>query len=261
VPTLAHEDTTTWASWAARVLASMVLLQWAAQRYLASARAARAAADPATPATMRDGMAYLATYVGALTLWAIDLIIGLHDWAPSTVIPPFYFAGAFLTAVAWSTLVTSVRVVRAAPAALAELPGDADRYDLAKLLFGFAIFWFYLLWSGYIPVWYANIPEETGQILARWEGGYKPLSIAVVLSVFFLPFWVLMPGSAKRRPARVAFGAALILAGMVGERFLLVLPALPVHGTWPVVAALGATAAMLGLFLVTAGAELAESRA
>jgi hypothetical protein len=182
--------------------------------------------------------------------------MGLCSFAPSTVVPPFYFMGALLSAVAWAALVVSVRAVRGAAG-----PGEADRAELAKVLFGFSIFWFYLLWSGFLPVWYANLPEETGMLLARWEGGYRPLSIAVVLSVFFVPFWVLMPGSAKRRPARVAFGAACILAGMVGERFLLVLPSLRAHGALPAIVSLGTTAALLGAFLLTTGAELAETRA
>jgi hypothetical protein len=228
-----------WLSMSARMLASMVLLTWAARRYLASTREAHA---------MRDAVVYIVVYVVALTLWAIDLVMGLHEWAPSTVIPLFYVMGAFLSAVAWTMLVTSAR----------SLAPIASRADLAKVLFGLSIFWFYLLFSGFLPVWYANLPDETGQLLARWEGGFKPVSIAVVASVFFLPFWVLMPGSAKRDPARVGFAAALILAGLVAERFLLVLPSLDVHGPWPAIAALGTTAGLLGAFLLTAGAELAK---
>jgi Ni/Fe-hydrogenase subunit HybB-like protein len=240
MPELAAEGGHAWISLSARVLASMVLLLWAARRYLASARSAR---------KLGDAVVYVVVYVFTLTLWAIDLVMGLREWAPSTVIPLFYLMGALLSAVAWTMLVTSVR-------ALAPI---ASRADLAKILFGLSIFWFYLLFSGFLPVWYANLPDETGQLLARWEGGFKPVSIAVVASVFFLPFAVLMPGAAKRNPARVGFAAALILAGLVAERFLLVLPSLDAHGPWAAIAALGTTAGLLGAFLLTAGAELAKT--
>jgi hypothetical protein len=244
VPGLAAEGARTWMLLAARVLASALVLVWAARRYLA-----RVADDRGV---MRAAIVYLVAYVLALSLWAIDLVMGLAPFASSTVVPPFYFIGALLSGVAWITLFVSVRAARGV-----EAPTAASRYDLAKLLFGFSIFWFYLLWSGFLPVWYANIPEETGLLLLRWEGGYRIASIAVVLSVFFLPFWILMPGSAKRLPVRVASGAALILAGLAGERFLLVLPSLHADGALPAVVALGVTAALGGAFLLTTGAALA----
>ena len=251
MPGLAAEGVGTWLSLSARVLLSAVVLLVAARRYLESARAGSATAT-------RDGIVYLIVYVAALTLWAIDLVMGLMPWAPSTVIPPLYFCGAFLTAVAWSALITSARALGAAPG---EAPTEDEGSDLAKVLFGLSIFWFYLVWSGFLPVWYANMPEETGLLLARWEGGFKPVTLAVIAAVFVVPFWTLMPGSAKRRPARVAFGAACIFAGMMGERFLLVLPSLDSHGSWPAIAGLGISAGLLGAFVITAGAELDGRRA
>jgi hypothetical protein len=250
MPGLAEQGAGAWLLLAARVLLSMVVLVVAARRYLQSSRAG-------APTATRDAIVYLLVYVIALTLWAIDLVVGLSEGAPSTVVPPFYFMGALLGAVAWTTLVVSLRALGGVGG---EPPAEAARTDLAKILFGLSIFWFYLLWSGFLPVWYANLPEETGQLLARWQGGYRPVTIAVVAAVFFAPFWMLMPGPAKRRPARVASGAALILAGLAGERFLLVLPSLHARGVWPAIAGFAVTAALLGAFVVTAGAELHARR-
>jgi hypothetical protein len=250
MPGLVEEGVGAWLFLAVRVFVSTVVLVVAARRYLASSRAGAAAAA-------RDAVVYLLVYVVALTIWAIDLIVGLSEGAPSTVVPPFYFMGAFLGAVAWTTLIVSVRALGGAAR---QVPVEPARTDLAKILFSLSILWFYLLWSGFLPVWYANLPEETGQLLSRWEGGFKPVTIAVVAAVFFVPFWVLMPGSAKRRPARVAAGAASILAGLAGERFLLVLPPLHARGPWPAIAGLAMTAGMLGAFLLTAGAELHARR-
>jgi hypothetical protein len=56
---------------------------------------------------------------------------------------------------------------------------------------------------------------------------------------------------------RVASGAVLILAGLAGERFLLVLPSLHADGALPGVVALGVTAALGGAFLLSTGVALA----
>jgi hypothetical protein len=239
MPGLAAEGAATWLFLATRVLVSILVLIWAARRYLDSAHAD-------APSAMRDAVVYVLVYVVALTLWAIDLVMGLHDWAPSTVIPLLYFMGALLSAVAWSALVTALR-----PAA----PAHA-RFDLAQVLFGLCIFWFYLIFSSFLPVWYANMPDETGQLLARWDGGFKPLTITVVIAIFFLPSALLLPGSAKRRSGRVALGAVSILAGLVGERFLLVLPSLDAGGVWPAIAGVGVTLGLLGAFMIAASARL-----
>lgn len=235
MPGLAAEGVGAWLALAARDLLAMAALFVAARRYLQSSRAG-------APTATRDAIVYLFAYVLALTLWAIDLVMGLRPWAPSTVVPPFYFMGALLAAVAWSALLTSIRPE--------SLPPEAARVDLAKLLFGLSILWFYLFFSGFLPTWYANIPDETGQLLARWRGGYRPISIAVIATIFVLPFGLLLRGSAKRRPARVAVGAASVLVGLVGERFLLVMPSLDAGGAWPAVAALGVTLGLAGAFLL-----------
>lgn len=240
MPGLAAQSTGTWLALAARDLLAMAALLVAARSYLRSARVDAKAA-------MRDAIVYLVVYVLALTTFAIDLVMGLHDGAPSTVLPPFYFVGAFLGAVAWSALVTS------RGRAELELPPEGARVSLATLLFGLAMLWFYLFWSGFLPVWYANLPEETGLILARWRGNYRAISVVVIAAIFALPFLLLVPSAAKRRPRRVALAAGSVLVGLVGERFLLVLPLLDAHGTWPAVAALGVTCGLLGAFLVSAG--------
>ena len=231
MPGLAEQGAGAWLFLAARDLASMALLVAAARRYLRS-----------PPGSMRPAILYLAAYVLSLTVWAIDLVMGPGEWAPSTVIPPFYFMGAYLAAVAWAALRTSLHEP--------SRPPEGPRVDLAKILFGLSILWFYLLFAGFLPVWYANMPDETGQLLQRWQGGFKPLTIAVALAVFFVPFWVLMPGSTKRRPRRVALGAASILAGLAGERFLLVLPSVEAHGAWAAVASLAVTVGLGGAFLL-----------
>jgi hypothetical protein len=106
------------------------------------------------------------------------------------------------------------------------------------------------------------LPDETGQLLARWSGAWKILTGGVLLAVLGLPFFVLLPERTKRsRPALAAI-AGCILAGLLGERFLLVLPSLePGADALSVLVSLGAAAGVLGLFALGFGARLEVTRA
>lgn len=196
-------------------------------------------------APTRAAVIYLLLYVATLSMWTVDFVMDLHEWAPSTVLPVFYFVGAFLAALAWTALLA------------ARDSESRPRQDLAKLLFAFIIFWGYLLWAAYLPVWYGNLPEETGQLLARWVGGWKLLTLGVVTSVLVFPFFFLLPERTKRGRIPLAIAATSILAGLLGERFLLVFPSLALPRSWTtVVVGAAVTAGVAGAFVLSVGAKL-----
>ncbi len=236
-----------WGSWAwrcARELGATAVLFAAGTRYQRRARAD-------APAPSAAAIAYILLYVTVVSMWAIDLVMDLHEWAPSTVIPPFVFIGGLLGAIALGALVSA-----SDPAS-----GTHVRADLGKLLFAMVIFWGYLVWAAYLPVWYGGLPEETGQLLARWAGGWKVLTGGVLLAVLGLPFFVLLPERTKRsRPALAAI-AGCILVGLLGERFLLVLPSLePGADALSLLVSVGVAAGVLGLFALAFGARLEANR-
>jgi hypothetical protein len=243
IPGAAEAGWGPWASRAVRELGASAVLFAVGTRYLKRARA------ESEPAPSRAAVAYLLLYVSVLSMWAIDLVMDLHEWAPSTVIPVYYFIGALLGAIALAALPVGLGPETAA--------GAAVRPDLGKLLFAMVIFWGYLLWAAYLPVWYGNMPDETGQLLARWVGGWKILSLGVLATVLGFPFFFLLSERTKRGRASLAVVATGILAGLFGEHLLLVLPSLPARADAPSVI-LGALVAvgMLGLFLVAVGARL-----
>ncbi len=223
-----------------RDLLASALLFASGRRYLRHARTGDGSSS--TPAAV----VYLLFYAAVLSLWAIDLVMSLHDWAPSTVIPPYYFMGAFLAAVALVALAESVGREDASTA--------TTRQDLGKLLFAMVIMWGYLLWSAYLPVWYANMPDETGQLLARWQGGWKLVTLGMLAAVLVFPFFFLLPERTKRGRKTLAAAALSVLTGLFGEHFLLVLPSLPVHLDTPsVLLAACVTVGVIGLFVLTAG--------
>ena len=214
---------------------------------------ARARAPGADEARGRaSGVAYLLCYAVVLSFWAADLVMGLSGSPPATVIPAYYFLGAFLSGLAWVALVASLRGTS----------GPDLRHDLGKLLFAFIVVWTYLLWALFLPTWYANVPEESEQLLRRWHGGYRPLTTFVLVAVFAWPFWLLFSERFKRRRATLAIGAAAILLGLLAERFLLVLPSLqPAARPGSLIVFAGVAMGVAGLFLLSVGARLASMEA
>lgn len=223
-----------------RLLAATSVLFAAGWRFTVRARRAGAG-------TAGSAVAYLILYVATLSLWAFDLVMALDDAPPSTVVPAYYFLGAFFSAAAWVGLVASARGVS----------GPDLRHDLGKLIFALILVWSYLLWAAFLPTWYGNVPAEVAPILARWRGPYRTLTVAVLVAVFAWPFWLLFSEALKRRRATLATGSAVVLLGMLGERFLLVLPALDLPaGRASLAVGAGVTLGVLGLFLLGVGSRL-----
>ncbi len=229
-----------------RELAASAALILAGHRYLKRSRS-----DPA-PRPTPEGVIYLLLFVATLSLWAVDFVVHIQEGAPSTVVPPFYFIGAFLAAIAWTAL--AVCVTR--PSAGSE----RTRHDLGKLIFAMAILWGYLLWSSYLPVWYGNLPDETAQLAARWAGPWKIVTLAVIATVLAFPFLFLLPERMKRGRVTLAVASAMILVGLLLERFLLVIPALHAPGgVVAVVIAVALTVGLAGLFATSINARLVRA--
>ncbi|HEX9602993.1 MAG TPA: hypothetical protein VF973_04515 [Myxococcales bacterium] len=232
-------------AWA--TLAVRDLLGGAVLFALGSAFLRRSRRDRWARTTARAAIAYLAAYAVVLSLWTVDLIVGLSPGEPSAIVPPQAFMAALLSAIAWAALWGS--------------PSEKLRHDLGRLLFGFCAFWAYLVWCSVLPVWYANIPAETAEVLARWSGGWRALSIGILCSTFVVPFTLLLPERTKRSRAWLGGCATSVLAGLAAERFLLVVP--PLHlGSSAIRIVLGALVAlgMAGCFAVLYGAALAANR-
>ena len=103
---------------------------------------------------------------------------------------------------------------------------SAERsHDLGKLIFGFCVLWTYLFWCQYLPIWYGNLPEETGFLAVRlFDEPWAAVSFSVLLLNFLLPFPILLLQWVKRAPTALAGISALILVGMWLERYVLVVP-------------------------------------
>ncbi len=66
-------------------------------------------------------------------------------------------------------------------------------HDVAKIMFGFTIFWAYIGFSQYFLIWYGNMPEETQFYLLRRNGSWYEVSIWLPILYFVVPFFLLLP--------------------------------------------------------------------
>jgi hypothetical protein len=158
-----------------------------------------------------------------LSLIAFDTIMSLaHRWV-SNLFGAFYFMGSFLCALMWLA-VLSVRMRQRM--ALGDLYSRRQQHDLAKLCFGFTVFWAYLMFAQFLVIWYGNLPEETYFIFYRLWGVWRPVGVAVFLLVFLIPFIGLLGVKPKRSSAWLLGIALLSVAGIWLERYYEIVPSL-----------------------------------
>ncbi len=195
--------------------------------------------------------AYVVLYALVFTLVAFDGIMALQPHWYSNLLGGWYFMGSFLGAHA---LLALLMLFGRRELGIADLVSPKQRHDLGKLIFGFTVFWAYLMWAQFLVIWYGNMPEETGFVFARLWGPWRSVGWAVLIGMFLIPFWGLLFVALKRWPVTLGLFALVSLSSLWLERYLLVLPTITEEAGPPAgLPEIGATLAMLGLFLVCYG--------
>ena len=206
---------------------------------------------PPPRAVRRLAPTLVITYTVVYSLLAFDLVMSLSPVWYSTRFGAYFFAGAFWSALAAIGVLTCIALERPAGAAARH---RTCLHDIGKQVFAFSIFWAYLLWSQYLPIWYADLPEETFFLVRRIHAlPWGVLGWLVLLLVWVVPFIVLLGRTAKQ--SRVVLGTVcgLGLIGMWIERYVLVAPSLsPTAIPFGWVEAL-VTAGFAGLFGLCSG--------
>jgi len=169
-------------------------------------------------------------YTVVYSILAFDLVMSLSPVWYSTLFGAYFFAGAYWSALAAMGLLASIGL-RPAPHGCSEDSRDS-LHDIGKLVFAFSIFWVYLLWSQYLPIWYAGIPEETFFVVQRIHRlPWGTVAWVALILVWVTPYIVLMGRKGQRTPAILGVVCALGLIGMWLERYVLVTPSLSPTGT------------------------------
>lgn len=154
---------------------------------------------------------------------AWDFVMSLEPHWFSTMIGPYFFMGGFLGGVAATVIVCVLYVLRGNARHIIE---PVNLHDIAKLMFGFCVFWAYLFYSQFIVIWYGLLPIEQAWLVHRFGQPYQPLMALVFACLFVFPFFGLMGVAPKRTPQILAFFATIVLIGLWLERYMLVYPSL-----------------------------------
>jgi hypothetical protein len=153
---------------------------------------------------------------------AIDWMMSLEPHWYSTIYGVIFMGGSALTAL-------SLAIVLAALARegthLADAISPDQFHDLGKLLLAFTMLWAYFNFSQFLITWSGNLPEEIAWYLTRSRGGWRAISITLVVVQFVLPFVILLSRTVKRRPMALATVAGAMLVGRFLDMYWLVVPA------------------------------------
>ena len=150
----------------------------------------------------------LVLYVATITFMSVDWIMSLDPHWYSTIFGILTMGGQGLSTMAF-TIVVLASLVRYEPISRVM---DADKFhDLGKLMFAFVMLWGYFSVSQLLIIWSANLPEEIPFYLERLHGPWYPVSVALLLGQFTLPFLLLLSRNFKRNPMAVRRIAIFIL--------------------------------------------------
>ncbi len=185
------------------------------------------------------------TFVVFFSVMAWDFIMALTPQWVSGLFGWFVYAAAFLNGVCMTTFIaTQVRSKYRLEAYIT----PNHFWDIGKVIFSFSIFWVYLFWSQYLPIWYANMPEETWWVFLRLEAPWRTLAFTVFTMIFLIPFLGLMNKTTKSSPFWMMGFTILIMAGVWLERHLLIMPSLNPDVRWLGLPEVGVGIGFLGLF-------------
>ncbi len=154
--------------------------------------------------------AFLAIFALSFTMMSIDQLKSLDPHWFSTMFGVNVFGGFFQCFFALLAIV-AIRLKKSGY--LGQVFNENHLHDIAKMMFAFTVFWAYTWFSQYMLIWYANLPEETGYFLLRFNEGWEKITIFLFVGKFVIPFLALLPRANKRTESLV-FAAAVWILGM-----------------------------------------------
>jgi hypothetical protein len=174
------------------------------------------------------GLPFLAIVI---SFAAFDWIMSLSPLWFSTMFGVYYFAGSFLTCMA---LVAIINALARGKNLYGDLVTPEHSHNVGKLMFAFTCFWTYIGFSQFMLIWIANLPEETPFFSLRMQGEWRNVSILLIITHFFIPFFVLLSRKIKRNPPRLALIAVWLLLVNFLDLYWLIMPSLsPEHFIFP----------------------------
>ncbi len=166
----------------------------------------------------------------AITFASFDWLMSITPTWYSTIFGVYYFAGGFLSAICLLTLASTYVSDRDF---YGRLLTPHHFHNLGKLMLAFVAFWAYIAFSQLLLIWIANIPEEVPWYKVRLTGPWSPVSIALGLLHFVLPFFILLSRDIKLRPKSLAMMAVYLVAVCYFDTWWLVIPSIQPDSALP----------------------------
>jgi hypothetical protein len=174
---------------------------------------------------------------GALPLVALTITWASFDWTmslqpewSSTIFGLYFFAGAFMGAIALVAVVIWAARARSGSAP----PVTPDHAQaLGRLLFAMVLFWAYMAFSQLLIYWIADLPDEVTFYARRNTGSWAAINFVLVLGHFAVPFLVLLSRPLKRRWDLLAAVSAWLLVMHYVDVYWLILPVIDARGVRP----------------------------
>ena len=166
---------------------------------------------------------FIPIFAITITLVSVDWIMSLESKWFSTIFGVYLFAGVTWSSLAALTL-TSIKLKE--KGFLHPAVKEDHYYSLGTLMFAFTAFWGYIAFSQYMLIWYGNLPEETFWFMQRWEGGWKIVSILLIVTHFIVPFFYLISYEAKTNPKKLKFISIWILCVHFLDLYWLIMPSM-----------------------------------
>jgi len=164
----------------------------------------------------------LVLYMLTITFMSVDWVMSLEPHFTSTIWGILTLGGQGLSTLAFTILVLAA-LSRFKP--VSEVASEGNFHDLGKLMLAFVMLWAYFSLSQFLITWSGNLPEEITWYLARIQGGWQWVAIAIVFFQFVLPFVLLLSHRLKRRARSVAMVALMLIVIRFVDVFWLITPA------------------------------------
>lgn len=218
-------------------------------RWLAGYDATPAGAAAQEARIHRLAPTYAVLYAVVFSIVAFDGMMALQPHWFSNLFGGWFFMGSFLGG---HTLLALLLLYGSRHLGIQDLVSAKQRHDLGKLIFGFSVFWTYLMWSQFLVIWYGNLHEETGFVFSRLWGDWRPVGATVFAGMFLIPFAGLIGAAPKQNRFWLGLIATISVSALFLERYLMVMPSVAEHnGPQVGMAEFGPTLLFLGLFLAS----------
>ena len=212
--------------WLIRAAAYFIIWAVLARYFVRNSLVQDATGDPKLTLRMQAVAAPgMIIYAFTQTFAIIDWVMALEPHWFSTMFGVYFFAA---TTCGFTSALIIICFLLQRSGRVEQSITTEHYQDLGKFLFAFGIFfWAYIAYSQYMLIWYANIPEETIWFAIRQLGGWKGLSLLLVLGHFAGPFFVMISRHPKRWTGVLVAAASWMLFIHYVDMYWLAMPRVP----------------------------------